>query len=284
MTLLTRRTRSRGSAKWADVISAAFVVMVLVFILSPLLYALMTSVQPAAVARSRTPQFVFQPTLENFRNLFVEHTFLPYFVNSLTSSLGAMAMSLLIGLPAAYVMSRRTFSGYWALMITLLGARALPAIGVAIPFFIIFTEINIIDQPIALILAYLPYNVALVTWLMRGYFDAVPKSLDEAAALDGCSPLVTLIRVILPVSKSGVLASAVFAFLYGWNNFFFPLVLTQTKSATVPLGLTQFVGEYVVNWGQIMAGVVMLTIPLFFITILLRRHMTAGLSQGAIRE
>lgn len=261
-----------------------YIAVMLAAMVIPLAYAVLTSLQPAAVARSRTPQLLFTPTLDNYRDLFIEHNFTPYLINSFSSSFGAMMDGLVLGVPAAYLMSRRRFRGFWGMLLTVLAARALPAIGVAVPFFILFTQVRIIDQPVALILAYLPYNVALVTWLMRGLFDTVPRSLDEAAAIDGCGPLRVLILIIIPVSRSGLTASAVMAFLFGWNNFFFPLVLTQSKATTVPVALTQFVGQYVINWGQIMAGVTVLALPLLVITVVLRRYMTEGLTQGAVRE
>lgn len=259
-------------------------IAIVVFFMYPLFYALITALQPILISQRATPTYFFTPTLSNFLKLFAAYRFSAYFTNSFLASVGAMLIALAVGLPAAYAMSRKRFKGYWALLIWLFSARSLPAIGVAVPFFIVFTDIHLIDTVWALIIVFLPFEVALVAWLMKAYFDGVPRALDEAAAMDGCNRLATMLRVILPVSLPGLASTAVLAFLFGWNNFFFPLVLTETQSITVPVALTQFIGQYLIVWGEIMAGIVLLTAPLIIFAIVLRRYMVSGISQGAVRE
>jgi ABC-type glycerol-3-phosphate transport system permease component len=266
------------------IIGHAFIVVILLALLAPAGYAVLTSLQPRSAALSATPTLLFVPTIDNYVALFAQYDFLPYFINSLVSSLTATVIGLVIGVPAAYAMSRARFRAREGIVVSLLFVRALPAIGVAVPFFVLFTAAHLIDTLWALIIVYTPFCVGLVAWLMQSYFDSVHPSLDEAAALDGCTRLQTLVRVILPLSLPGLGATSIFAFLFGWNNFIYPLVLTQSRATTVPVALTQFVGEYTVNWGQIMAGVVVLSLPLVVFAFVFRRFMVSGLSQGAVRE
>lgn len=278
------RSRHRRRFSPGSIVVYTLVSIVLIALLAPAAYALVSSLQPQDVALRPTPTYIFAPTLDNFVSLFTNYNFLPYFVNSIVSSLAATLLALLIGVPAAYALSRARMRGRWPILLALLCVRALPAIGVAVPFFVLFTALHLVDTLVGLIIVYLPFCVALVTWLMQNYFDAIPTTLDEAASLDGCSRMGTLVRVLLPLATPGLAATAIFAFLFGWNNFIYPLVLTQTHSTTVPVALTQFVGEYTVSWGQVMAGIVVLSAPLVIFSFLFKRYMVAGLSQGAMKE
>ncbi|MGV8970677.1 MAG: carbohydrate ABC transporter permease [Rhodoglobus sp.] len=258
--------------------------MILLVVVAPGAYALLTSLQPRSVSLIPEPTYFFTPTLDNFLNLFSTYDFAPFFINSFLSSAGATAIGLVVGVPAAYALSRASFRGKNGVFLALLVTRALPAIGVAVPFFVMFTAARLVDTVFALIVVYSPFCIGLVAWLMQNYFDSVPRSLDEAASLDGCGRFGTLMRILLPLSGPGLAATSIFAFLFGWNNFLYPLVLTQTRATTVPVALTQFIGEYTVNWGQIMAGVVVLSVPLILFAFLFRKYMVAGLSQGAVKD
>jgi multiple sugar transport system permease protein len=277
-------TRSRRHFAAPTVIAYVFIALVFVVVVGPAAYALLTSLQPRNVSLLPQPTYLFTPTFENYFSLFNKYSFGPYFVNSFVSSLGATLVGLVVGIPAAYALSRAEFRGKNAVFLSLLITRALPAIGVAVPYFVFFTAIHVVDSLFALIVVYSPFCIGLVTWLMQNYFDTVPRSLDEAASLDGSRRFGILWRIVLPLSGPGIAATGIFAFLFGWNNFLYPLVLTQSRATTVPVALTQFVGEYTVNWGQIMAGIVVMSLPLVVFAILFRRYMVAGLGQGAVKE
>lgn len=271
-------------ANGTQLLGTVFLIVALFIVAAPAIYAMITSLQPRSASLSPKPNLTFVPTLKNYAQLFGEYDFLHYFWNSFASSFGATIVGLAAGVPAAYALSRVEFRGKGGITLALLATRALPAIGVAVPYFVIFTGSGLIDRTWALIIVYSPFCIGLVTWLMHTYFDSVPASLDEASSLDGCTRLGTLWRIVIPLSTPGLAATGIFAFLFGWNNFLYPLVLTQTSAVTVPVALTQFIGEYTVNWGQIMAGITVLSAPLVVFSFVFKKYMVSGLSQGAIRE
>lgn len=263
--------------------SGVLVAMLLVFV-GPILYAVMVAFQPSAVIIRGHPTWVFSPTFVNVRSLFTTYDFARYTVNSVVTSVVSSMAALVIGVPAGYALNRVQFRGRWTLLIGLMVSRALPAVGVAVPFFVMFSVVHLINTDWALVLAYLPYDLALVTWLTNAYLRSVPRALDEAAAIDGAGRVRTLVTVVAPVASPGLVSAGLFCFFFGWNNFVFPLVLTQQAAATIPVALTTFVGEYTVNWGGVMAGVVVLSAPVVVGGLFLQRHMVSGLGSGAVRE
>ncbi|MFC7620826.1 carbohydrate ABC transporter permease [Microlunatus sp. GCM10028923] len=270
------------------IVGYLYLVILLIFFGLPIVYAVLTAFQPRSVTNQPMPQWLFTPTLDNFRSLFEEYSFIGPLLNSLQSSLGSALVALIIAAPAAYALSRSRMGrsraarlgwvGFW-----LLGARALPAIGLAIPAYAIFNEIGLNDTIVAMLIVYLPYNVALATILLKVFLDGVPMEIDEAAAVDGAGPFRTLWSVILPLSRPGAASVMIMTFLFGWNNFLFPLVLTGSRAGTIPLALQQFLGSYTLQWNQVMAGVVLLSLPLILLAVLFGKYMIGGLTAGSIK-
>lgn len=259
------------------------IALLLGFFLLPIVYAVLTAFQPRIVSSEPTPQWFFVPTLDSFRSLFGEYSFIGPLLNSLQSSLGSAALALVVAVPAAYALSRSRSStagpmGFW-----LLCARALPAIGLSIPAYAIFNQVGLDDTLVALLIVYLPYNVALGTVLLKVFLDGVPREIDEAAAIDGAGPMRTLWSVILPIARPGTASVAIMTFLFSWNNFFFPLVLTGSQAGTVPLALQQFLGSYSLQWNQVMAGVVVLSLPLILLAVVFGKYMIGGLAVGSVK-
>jgi ABC-type glycerol-3-phosphate transport system permease component len=260
-----------------------YLTVLFAFFTVPILYAVLTAFQPRLVTSNPTPQWVFTPTLDNFRSLFSEYSFIGPLLNSIQSSLGSAVAAMVIATPAAYALSRSRASaagwmGFW-----LLCARALPAIGLSIPAYAIFTKVGLSDTILALVLVYLPYNVALATILLKVFLDGVPVEIDEAAAVDGAGPLRTLLQIVVPVAKPGLASVAIMTFLFSWNNFLFPLVLTGSRSGTIPLALQQFLGSYSLQWNEVMAGVVVLSLPLILLAVTFGKYMIGGLAAGSVK-
>lgn len=260
-----------------------FIAVMLVIFTLPTVYAVLTSLQPARVSINPVPQWTFRPTLDNFIELFAESSFLRPLLNSLRSSLGSAVLALVVSIPAAYAMSRARVSSAGVIGFWLLAARALPAIGLAIPAYAIFNKIGLGDSIVSLLIVYLPYNVALATIMLKVFFDGIPTELDEAAAIDGAGPLRTMIIVILPIARPGLASVGIMTFLFAWNNFLFPLVLTGSKSETIPLVLQKFLGSYTLQWNQVMAGVVLLSMPLILLAAVFGRYMLGGLAAGSVK-
>lgn len=276
------RPISRRSARYLISIRLVQIIVLLVLVF-PILFAVLTALEPTAASLSGKVTFDFTPTLDNFSAVLSQGGLDRPLLNSALSSGLSALIAMIVGLPAAYALARVELRAYWLVRAALFAARGLPAIGVVIPFFIIFTDIHLIDTIWALAIVYLPFNVALVVWLMAQYFAAIPVDLDEAAALDGCGHLSTLWRIALPLSRPGLVSTAMMTFVYGWNNFIYPLLLTNRNAVTASVSITSFVGEYVINWGEIMAGAVVLSAPMLVLGYGLRRYMVSGLTQGSIR-
>ena len=168
-------------------------------------------------------------------------------------------------------------------MLWLLSSRVLPPIGTVIPFYIAFIKLKLIDTHIGLIIVFLTFNISLVIWLMKVFFDQIPKELDEAAMIDGCTVFSAFLKVVIPLSTPGLATTSIFCFLFSWNNFLYPLILTRRVAATVPLALTTFLGSYKIDWGAIMAGTTLLILPLLIFALLVNRYLVQGLTQGAMK-
>lgn len=265
------------------VVGYAFLLLLFIFFVVPALYAVLTAFQPAIVSSRPTPQWIFKPTLDNFSALFQQFSFLHPLINSIESSLLATIAALVIAVPAAYAMSRAGTAASSPLGIWLLCARALPAIGLSIPAYAIFSKIGLNDTITALVLVYLPYNVALATILLRVFFNTIPLAIDEAASIDGAGRWRTMLQVVLPLAAPGVASVAILTFLFSWNNFIFPLVLTGSHADTLPIQLEQFIGNYSLQWNDIMAGIVLLSVPLILLALTMGRYMVRGLTAGSIK-
>jgi multiple sugar transport system permease protein len=277
--LASKRTRRFLGDSLATLLLLALVV----FFLFPLFYAFVTSLKTRVLAESPIPYLLFRPTLENYRSLFVDNTYGAYFLNSLVIGLATVVLSLLLGVPAAYVLSRCRFRGKGAVLLWVLSSRILPPIGIAIPFFLAYRRLGLIDTYLGLVIIFLTFNVSLTIWIMSGFFDQIPRELDEAAIIDGCSLTGVVLRVVLPLATPGLSTTAILVFLEAWNNFFFPLVVARRNAATVPLALTTFLGDYNIDWGAIMAGASLLILPLLAFALIIRRYLVAGLTQGAVK-
>lgn len=257
--------------------------ILLILFLFPIVYAFLTSLKQPVLAESPVPYIFFTPTLRSYRTLFADYHFGRFFLNSIIVSVATVVLTMVAGVPAAYSLSRRPFRGQGLVMLWVLSSRILPPVGTVIPFYLVFTRFGLIDTHIGLIIVFLTFSISLVVWIMTAFFNQVPKELDEAAIIDGCSVGGAMIRVVLPVAAPGLATTAILSFLNAWNNFFYPLVLTRRNAATAPLGLTTFLGSYLVDWGAIMAGASLLILPLLVFALLIRRYIVQGLTQGAIK-
>ncbi len=257
-------------------------VLILIPVLFPILYAFLTSLKSARLAQSPVPYLIFEPTLEHYYKLFFTNDFGRFFTNSIVVSLASVALALVVGVPAAYAFSRIQFPFKRFLLLWILTTRILPPIGTAIPFYVFFMKAGLIDSQISLVIVYLTFNVSFVIWVMMTFFDQVPKALDEAGRIDGCSITGAFLRVVLPTTAPGLASVAIFVFLFSWNNFFYPLVLTHSEAVTVPLALTTFLGFYIIDWSSITAGICLLILPQLIFTFVLRDYLVKGLGQGAV--
>jgi multiple sugar transport system permease protein len=253
----------------------------LLLVLAPLLWMLQISLRPGDDVVSG--ELLFHPTLENYTALWTGN-FPNSFANSLITSGASTALALLAGVPAAYVLSRWRFRARGQMALWILATRMAPPIAFTIPFFLAFRELGLVDTRTGLILIYLSFNLALVIWTMRSFFDTVPRSLEEAAWIDGCSVWQAFARIVLPLSAPGLAATGILCFILSWNDFFFALILTRTRAMTSPVAIVNFMQYQGWEWGKIAAGGTLVMLPVVLFTIVVRSYLVRGLMAGSIKE
>ena len=250
-------------------------------VLSPALWLVLMSFRQNSDIMATT--LAFRPTLHNYAEAWTGE-FAASFGHSVEASLASTLFSLLVGVPAAYVLARRRFRGQQQLALWILVTRMAPPIAFTIPFFLAYTYIGLIDTVAGLALIYVTFNLALVIWTMKGFFDAVPRSLEEAAWIDGAGIWSAFARVVLPLAAPGLAATAILCFILSWNDFFFALILTRTEAMTAPVAIVNFMQYAGFEWGKIAAGGVSVMLPVLIFTVLVRRYLVSGLIAGGVKE
>lgn len=243
-------------------------------------YMISTSLKPAEALISPTFRWTFEPTLDNYRQVFEQTEFLSFMLNSLLVGFGSVAISMLFGLPAAFAIARFNAP---RLGIVILSSRVTPGITFLIPLFIIFSRIGWIDTFQALIVAHLLITLPMVIWLMIGFFEDVPQEMIDSARIDGASITVTFLQIVLPMTKGGIAASAILAFIFSWNHFMFSVILAGRHTRTLPVAVFEFMAYGQINWGAIAAAATIMTLPVVVIALFVQRHIVEGLAGGAVK-
>jgi multiple sugar transport system permease protein len=207
----------------------------------------------------------------------------PQIVNSLIITLGSVILALAVGAPAAYSVSRYRFRGSKDLSFWVLSTRMMPPIVTAIPLYWLMRSVNLAGTHLGLIMVYVMINLPFVVWMMKGFFDDIPIEIEEAARIDGCGSVALFLRVILPLAIGGIVATALFCVFLSWNEFLFAVILTDTKSQTLPVALSLFRQDRGILWGQMSAVIVVATLPILLITLFLQQQVVRGLTAGAVK-
>lgn len=260
----------------------ALAVAVLLF---PVFWMVSSSLKPSTemFARNITllPKVV---SWQNYIAVWTQTPFAVYFWNSFKVATISTLLALVVSMYAAYAMARINFPGKNLFGIALLVTQMFPGILFVIPLFQIIKALNLFDTHYALIIAYVAYALPFSIWMMRGFFAAIPMELEDAAAVDGATPLGTLHRVILPLSGPGIAAVTMYNFIRSWNEFLFALVFLQsTDLFTLPLGLASFTEEYSFRWDLLMAGASSVSIPILIVFLVMNRFIVQGLLGGAVK-
>ena len=256
-------------------------VLLLLLIMSPALWMLLLSFRGGGNIFDM--RVVFAPTLDNYRALWTG-LFPGSLGHSIVVSLTATVLSLLLGVPAAYALSRWRFRARSGVAFWMLATRMAPPVAYTIPFFLAYRYFGLIDSLAGLVIIYLTFNLALVVWMMRTFFESVPRALEEAAWIDGCGVWSGFRRITLPLSAPGLAATGVLCFILSWNDFFYALILTRTKAMTAPVAIVNFMQYQGWEWGKIAAGGTLVMLPVVFFSICVRRYLVRGLTAGGVKE
>jgi multiple sugar transport system permease protein len=259
---------------------AVFVVATWLF---PIYWVLLTSVKPPDVINSAVPVFVFNPTLENYRELFDRFEFARILANSLVIVSISTIITMVLAVMAAYALARLKMRSSSGLSLFILSFRFMPAMVVVLPYYLIFQRFSLTDTYLGMILIYVGFGLPFAVWLLRGFLLDLPRDIEDAARLDGLKPLAVARRVMLPLARPGIAVTAIFTFVFGWNEYLFALMLTYVQAVTVPVALSKMVEPYVVLWGDISGAVTIQLVPMLIVVFLLQRHITRGLALGAVK-
>jgi multiple sugar transport system permease protein len=260
----------------------ALVIALVGLVMFPFVWLLLMSFKTNADIFAFPPKLFFAPTADNYAALW-SSAFRNSFHNSIVVSVSSTVVALLVGVPGAYMLSRTRMRREKSLSLLILASRMAPPIAFTIPYFLAYRYMGLLDTKLGLVLIYLTFNISLVVWLMRSFFDACPRALEEAAWIDGASPWQGFTRIILPISGPGVAATAILCFLYSWNDFFFALILTRNQAMTAPVAVVNFMNYEGWEWGKIAAGGTMVMLPVLIFSVLVRQFLIQGMTAGAVK-
>jgi multiple sugar transport system permease protein len=261
----------------------AMLVLLALLCLAPIAVIFATSLRQQVQIFGEPLNFLFVPTLENYRAVLQEDKLELYLGNSLFVGIVATLITLVVGCMAAYGLARLRFPGRKTIAYTTLLLRTVPLAVLAIPVFAIWNQWGLINSLWGLVLLYVAVNLPFTIWLLYGFVLQVPAELEEAAAIDGCGPLRVFVLVFLPLMAPGLAAAAIFTFRIAWNEFILALVLTDRHTRTLPVAASLFITDMGVDWGKVMAMGSLIAIPPLIFTFVAARQIIGGLTAGAVK-
>jgi multiple sugar transport system permease protein len=260
------------------------VLVIVLFALAPFAWMILTSLTPseqlAAHGVSLSPSGW---GLDNYARLLRKTAFLGNMGHSLIVALGTVTVGLAVSVTAAYAFSRFRFAGRRALMLQFLLVNMFPIVLLILPLFVMMRRLGILDTHIGLILANATVAIPFAVWMLTSYINAIPRSLDEAAMMDGCSRLTALRRVVLPLALPGIISTGIYVFITAWNEYLYALTLGGRNVRTVTVAIQTLIGEYQIEWGLLAAGGVVGAMPATLLFLIVQRRLIGGLTQGAVK-
>lgn len=272
--------RSRAES----VILYAMVITVIVILVFPLYWMFNTSLAPSTRLRSFPPVFVQpEPSVAAYQHIFNERPIGIWLQNSAVAAVASTALSMFVSVLAGYSISRIRARGSQAIGLFFLMSRMLPSTLIIIPLFVSFRQLQLIGDLKSLVLAHATFITPFAVWMLKGYFDTIPAELEDAAMIDGCTPLSALVRVVLPLSAPGLAATTLYGFVLSWNDYVFArtFLVANQNAWTVNVGVASLKGEYLTEWNVIMAGSLVAMLPIVLAYLFLERFLVSGLTAGA---
>jgi multiple sugar transport system permease protein len=260
------------------------IILTVIVLLFPIYWMVMTALSPSNQLRNFPPTFWPEnPQWGVFGELLADRPFAVWMKNTILIAIATMVLSLSVSILAAYALSRYRLKGGTTIGLFILTSKMLPATLLVIPFFAIFRELGLIGSLWSVIITQATLIVPFCTWMLKGYFDTIPEELEHAALVDGCSPMQTIFRIVLPVAAPGLAATALYAFVISWSDFLFARTFLQTSESqwTLNMGIAGLQGEYITDWNVVMAASLMASIPILLVFLFLERFLVGGLASGA---
>jgi multiple sugar transport system permease protein len=264
-------------------------VVLTVFVCAPLVVMVTTAVKPLSQVRSGFRWIPTEPTLRPFVDMWSTVPLARYFVNSVVVAAIATVLSVSVAVLAAYAVSRWQFRGRESFRLAVLSTQMFPGVLFLLPLFLLFvmvdraTGLELVGSRTGLVITYLTFALPYAIWMLVSYFETIPRDLDDAAKVDGCGPVRLLFTVLLPAARPVIVAVSIFSFMLAWGEVLFASVLTSEQTRTVSVGLQAYASEANVYWNQVMAASLVVSAPIVLAFLLLQRHITAGLTAGAVK-
>jgi multiple sugar transport system permease protein len=274
-----RKRRLNGTS----ILVGGFLLLTCLAMLSPIIWTAASVTKPTDVAFLNPPVFVWQPTLDTFVDLWQTTNFYQYVINTLVVAVISTVLALVLGLPAAYALSRAPGWISTLLLVVALVFRALPRFAVVLPMYDIARSVGLYDTTFALALALVAINQPFTIWLLRNFFAEIPESLDEAAMMDGCSRFQALRRVMIPLMGPGILTAGIFVFLFAFQEYLTATILTDVNARTVPVFIATQLGQTLPMLQQAGAAAVLFTIPAIAFAFIAQKYIVAGLNAGSVK-
>ena len=260
-------------------------IVIAIWMLFPIYWMVATSIQPEQVIMNWPPKFLFfNPVLDNYVTLFTEQEFGKFLFNSLVVAVGAVSISVLIGVPAAYSLSRMDVYGGHHIGFWILSTRMVPPLSIMVPLFIFLTDFGLDRSLVGLTIVHFLITLPMIIWIVKGFIDELPRSLEESAMVDGCNRIQAFREIVVPLVMPGIAAAAFISFIFSWNNFLLALVLTGGDTQTAPLVIQSSMGYLSINWGMLGAAGTVTVLPVILISLALRNHLVEGLTMGAVKQ
>ena len=255
-------------------------VVVVLALLTPLAWMVSASLKTNVDIYDTSKALFFAPTVDNYVKVLQQANYFAFILNSLWVAFVSTVLSLLLGVPAAYSMSR--FSMQRSALVVLM-ARVIPGVSLLVPWYYVFSNLKMVGGFTVLILSHMFVSLPLVVYIMMGYFDGLPLELEESAQVDGLTPIGAFRRITLPLSTPGIATAGILAFIFSWNNFMFALVLSGADTKTLPVAIFDFVGYASIDWGGLMAAATVVTLPIMVIALFAQKYVVSGLTAGATK-
>ncbi len=260
-------------------LAAAAWALVVVF---PVLWMALMMIKPEAIMFARPPVWIFRPTHEHLAYV-IDHGFVWNLLTSLIVALASTVLVVLIGTPAAYAFARFPIRRRDDLLLFVLATRMAPPVALAIPFYLIYARVGLLDTYAGLIVAYLSFNQSFYVWVLWSFCRELPVELEEAARADGYPRAYVLIRVVLPLLRPGIIATAVLCFIFAWNEFLYAFLLGGNAIQTLPVAVPKLITSQGVKWGELSVVGIVALLPVLLVVFLLQRHIVRGLTMGAVK-
>ena len=258
---------------------------VVAFSVLPIVWAFLISIKPETEITTATLSYLpAHPNFENYVSIWTRSNFPTLILNSAITTTLTVVICTVVGTLAAYAVARTRFAGRQKVLLFYLATRMFPAVMIVIPLFITLRLMGLLDSRLGLALSYTSFLLPVFIWMMKGFFDAIPSELEEAARIDGASRLSAMLRIVLPLVLGGLVATSVFVAIGAWNDYLFALMLTtSTGSRTWPVGLQLMVGEFQLPWGTLAAGGMISIAPVVILFAVVQRALVQGLTAGAVK-